>query len=338
MRCLTLADSLAGRGARLRFVSRQLPAHFREMLSDRGYESVTLDSEPRGTAGDLPHSHWLSTGQSADAEDTLDALSGEAWDWVVVDHYGLDHRWEQPVRRAGARIFVVDDLADRTHDCSVIVDQNFYPGLESRYDDRVPEGCLRLLGPAYALLRSDFARLREEVGSRREPARRLLVLLGGADARNHTELVVRAASAVEPPLAVDVVIGGQHSAAGAIAALCEARGYELHVNTRNVAQLMARADLAVGGTGATSWERCCLGLPAVCLTFAANQVPIAEALAGVGAIVNLGDADEVTGARLTAELSALFADPDRLRAMSESAFRLVDGRGTRRVTEALLAA
>ncbi len=66
MRCLTLADSLRLRGAGVRFTSRNLPAHLREMLSERGHEFVLLPSASiEAVTDDLPHSRWLGTSQLA---------------------------------------------------------------------------------------------------------------------------------------------------------------------------------------------------------------------------------------------------------------------------------
>lgn len=339
MRCLALADALAAGGSHVRFVSRNLPPHLQQLLRQRGHELALLDSATVAAERDAPaHYRWLGTSQLADARDTIAALPG-VWNWIVVDHYGIDARWETAMQQKTARVLAIDDLADRQHDCDLLLDQNLLAGMLERYADLIPTDCIALLGPRYALLREDFRRLRSSVRVRTGPVRRLLVLFGGADRGNHTEKVLRAIVELgERALEVDVVIGLEHPALATIEAMCKRYGFLCHLQTPDVAELMARADLAVGATGSTSWERCCLGLPAVCMTQAANQVPIARGLENAGAVVNLGDGDTVTPTAIASALSALMDQPQLLTSLSTAARELVDGGGVERVTKMMLEA
>src|SRR6266446_113989 len=113
MRCLTLGDALKQRDANVRFICRQMPEHLRVTLANAKHDVVALPpTSGREPIGDLPHASWLGTSQAADSEDTIRALSDHAWDWIVVDHYALDARWEQALRGAAAGILVLDDLAN----------------------------------------------------------------------------------------------------------------------------------------------------------------------------------------------------------------------------------
>ena len=336
MRCLALADGLAAGGSRVRFVSRSLPAHLQEVVRQRGHELALLEGPALPSEREAPaHHRWLGTSQAADARDTISALPG-AWDWIVVDHYGIDARWERAIRPAAARLLAIDDLADREHDCDLLLDQNLLAGMLERYADLIPANGIPMLGPRYALLREDFRRLRSSARVRTGPVRRLLVLFGGADRGNHTEKVLRAIVDLgERALEVDVVIGPEHPALARIEALCNEYGFSYHLQAPDVAQLMARADLAVGATGSTSWERCCLALPAVCMTQAANQEPIARGLENAGAVVNLGDGDRVTHDKIASALAALMSQPGLLASLSAASRELVDGLGVERVTQAM---
>jgi len=338
MRTLTLADALRQKGARVRFVSRDLPLHLRQMLEGKGHEFIELPAGPvTEVAGDLAHSHWLNVCQVRDAEDTREALSDESWEWLVVDHYALDARWECPLRACAHRLLVIDDLADRTHDCDMLLDQNLYPDMERRYIGKVPVTATLLLGPRYALLRDEFPRLRSVRATREGRVGRVLVILGGNDTHNHTRTVIHGLAQLPAPApAVDIVIGLQHPALEEIKELCRRHDFRLHVQTRDVAELMDAADLAIGAGGSTSWERCCAGLPTVCITQADNQVPIARGLEASGAIVNLGDGGALSAEKIRDAVVALINEPGRVVALSRSAQRLVDGLGAQRVCEHIL--
>lgn len=340
MRCLTLAEGLQGRGADIRFVSRHLPEGLEGMVKAMGFGFRRLaPGISVGPLGGLAHASWLGTSQEADARQTLQALSDQAWDWVVVDHYALDRQWETPLRQVARRILAIDDLADRPHDCDLLLDQNLYGDMDTRYAGKVPHQARLLLGPRYALLRQAFRDLRPAARPRQGPVGRILVFFGGVDAPNLTGRAIQALAALgHPGLQVDVVIGSQHPCRAEIAAECLALGYRCHVQTDRMADLMREADLALGASGSASWERCCLGLPACLVTMAENQVAIARGLDEAGAAIWLGDLETCTEAVLRRQLLGLFDQRERLAAVSQAAFDLVDGEGLDRICDLMVGA
>ncbi|MBU1777916.1 MAG: UDP-2,4-diacetamido-2,4,6-trideoxy-beta-L-altropyranose hydrolase, partial [Gammaproteobacteria bacterium] len=239
MRCLTLADALTTRGAQIRFISRNLPIYLRNILDARGYMFAMLDGgSAESSIENLQHSHWLETSQASDAANTMQKLSDGVWDWVVVDHYALDVRWESVLRQMVKNIFVIDDLADRKHDCDILLDQNFYPDMFSRYGGKVPAQCRQLLGSRYLLLREEFRQQRKLVRTRGGRVERLLVVFGGADATNNTGRVLEALANFDYVFQyVDVVIGAQHPFGKQIAAACMKQGYIFHRQTNRMAEL-----------------------------------------------------------------------------------------------------
>lgn len=331
MRCLTLADALKGGGAQVRFVSRHMPEHLREMLVAKEHEFIPIKSRPSGTSDDLSHAHWLGTSQHADAEDAREALSDQVWDWLVVDHYALDVRWESVLRKAVRRVMVIDDIADRQHDCDVLLDQNLYADMNTRYTGNVPPHCRLLLGPRYALLREEFHQLRKHVTPRNGRVRRVLVFFGGVDEGNFTGRTVEALSRLNiDGLCVDVVIGAQHPQREQIESACAKLGYVCHVQTSRMAELMAAADLAIGAGGSTSWERCCLGLPALAFSIAQNQRPLVEEAALRGLLYAPLSRSGIAPS-IELHVQALIDNPRLLRLISLRGLEAVDGLGVKRV-------
>lgn len=335
MRCLALAEGVRQNGAGVRFVARHLPPHFRAMLAERGCDAAALGAPcPGGESADTPHAAWLGTSQAADAHETALALDGRHWDWLVVDHYALDARWETPLRAHARRILVIDDLADRAHDCDVLVDQNLYADMDTRYAGKVPAACELQLGPRYALLRREFREARTAAAPRTGPVRRVLVAFGGIDAENRTTLAVEAVAASHLSQAdVDVVTGAGHAHRDAVAAACARYGFRHHRQTTRMAALMASADLSIGAGGITVWERCSVGLPALAMPVAANQDRMV-AEAGRRGLLWIVGADD-SAATLAARLDAAAADGPAREAMSRHGFEAVDGRGVERVARAI---
>lgn len=342
MRCLTLADHLSTIGFTVLFLCRHLPTHLRHALITRRFPLIDLSvssGPPPGPdeTSPLAHASWLGASQSTDAEACKLVLHEENVDWLVVDHYALDKCWENALRSVVRRLMAIDDLADRDHDCDVLLDQNFYPDIGKRYAGRVSDSCVMLLGPRFSLLRDEFRTWRTRANVRSAGVCRLLVFLGGVDATNFTgRILVAIHKLAFQRVLVDVVVGAQHPCLIEIRTLCAEQGFVLHVQSSNMAELMANADLAIGATGATSWERCCLGLPSVTVSLAENQIDIASGLEMTGASVYLGHGASVDFDRVCERLSALIERPDEIKAMSERAFALVDGDGVIRVGQVLM--
>jgi UDP-2,4-diacetamido-2,4,6-trideoxy-beta-L-altropyranose hydrolase len=332
MRCLTLADGLKQRGAQIRFVNRHLSEHLRNMLVIKGHEFALLDSVQNDVPLDeLAHAHWLAVSQEQDAADSVRALSDRTWDWLIVDHYALDFRWESMLRQTAKKIMVIDDLADRQHDCDVLLDQNFYADMQTRYASKVPPHCELLMGPRYALLRDEFRQLREQVKPSNGSVKRILVFFGGVDAYNYTGRAIATLSEINvSDLHIDVVIGAQHLCLEQIKAVCTQHGFICHIQTDRMAELMAAADLAIGAGGTAIWERCCLGLPTLVFCTADNQQKQIADAAQEGILyspeINTDVADVIKN-----HTAALLENGHLRRLISRSAMQAVDGRGVSRI-------
>jgi UDP-2,4-diacetamido-2,4,6-trideoxy-beta-L-altropyranose hydrolase len=344
-RCITLANALAANGARVCFMMRDRAAAFAGLIEAGGHRLRLLSAPEFGHhAADmapLAHAHWLPLSWQQDAAQTSEAMAelGPV-DWLIVDHYALDARWEQRLRQPGLRVLAVDDLADRRHDCDILLDQNLVQRMDIRYQSLVPGTCRLLLGPRYALLRPEFAELRRSRAERNGPVKRILIGFGGTDPSNETAKALAAVRCVAVDgLVVDVVIGGANPNAEQVSRVCEQMAdARLYCGADNMAELMARADLAIGAGGVMSWERCCLGLPTIAVAIAENQIGALTALAAAGAVDYLGSDVDVSQRQLAHSLDAMMRDSGRTRVMSEIALALVDGVGAGRIREAMAAA
>ena len=160
MRCLALADALHERGAETHFICRTLPGNLIGVIENKGYSVRCLqqpEAEYVALPGDVSHAEWLGVSWQQDAADVISALGEMLPQWLIVDHYALDRRWEESLRPHVGNIMVIDDLADRLHDCNILLDQNLYTDMENRYNAKIPSMCTKLLGPRYAMLRPEFS-------------------------------------------------------------------------------------------------------------------------------------------------------------------------------------
>lgn len=337
MRCLTLADELKKQGAQIRFISRNLPTHLSDMLTEKGmkYLSLSLD-DAKEAVDELAHASWLGTSQAQDAQATLQALADQSWDWIIVDHYALDERWERAVRGSCKKLMVIDDLADRQHDCDILLDQNYYADMQTRYISKAPPHCQLLLGPRYALLREEFRNLRDKVKVRTGDVKKILVFFGGVDSGNYTSLAIQALAELNSMQQVDVVIGVQHPNREQIQQACINHGFICHVQTTRMAELMAEADLALGAGGTATWERCAMGLPSIIAVIAENQSKAAMDLDAFRVIINLGDAQNIRKADILSAVERVLVNEQSRTELSISSMHLVPIQRQHKITELLI--
>ena len=350
MRCLTLADALTKKGAECRFICRQHEGNLIDYIRGKGHIAHALPVVPSAGISELAterlvmatefgHAHWLGATQEQDAAACALILAELNPDWLVVDHYALDALWERSVKPHHQQLMVIDDLADRPHQCNVLLDQTFSRS-EEDYKALVPAGCRTLCGSQYALLRPQFAALRDYSLQRRAnpQLRRLLVTMGGVDHDNVTGRVLEAlrGSPLPAHCKITVVMGSTAPWLAVVVDQAQSMPWstEVLVGVSDMAGLMAESDLAIGAAGATSWERCCLGLPTIMVVLAENQRLVAQGMGRSGAAKVLEDAHSI-GERLPELLQPMIECPAILWTMSRCASGIVDGYGVDAVTQLL---
>jgi len=333
MRCLTLANALKAKGAEVCFVCRPFVGHLGERIVFEGHSlhmlpPATQAIKPAPDMAEIPpHSPWLGESWETDLTQTQAMLRGMRFDWLVVDHYSVDARWEGAMRKISNKVMVIDDTADRMHDCDLLLDQTFGRKKEI-YKSRVPEDCNLLIGSSYALLRPEFAELREHSLNRRAKFKmeRLIISMGGMDENNITCQVLEALrhSALPSNCCITVVMGNKMPWLDKVRMQAEKMTWptEVKVGVSNMAQLMVESDLAIGAAGGTSWERCCLGLPTLMVILASNQRDIGLALAQEQAVILLHDIPDIKNA-----IELVCATTKKLSSMSHASRKITDGSG-----------
>lgn len=307
MRCLTLADALSENGWKCIFASSQ--------------ETLETSIALKQSSYDLCQPHEL----------------GGLADILIVDHYGLDISFERECRSWAKKILVIDDLADRQHDCDILLDQT-YARDKADYSGLAPEECKFLTGVEYALLRPQFVGMREQSlqrESRKGALKRLFIFMSTLDHKQVTNKILAALNEITVNLTVDVVLADKSKNFESVKELTNISKHniKLHAHVSNMAALMASADLAIGAGGTTSWERCCLGLPACVIELADNQKTIMKNLEAAGAIINLGKAENLSQSTIASIIESLINKPEKVLSMSQKSAQICDGLGVQRTLD-----
>ncbi|MFX3636805.1 MAG: UDP-2,4-diacetamido-2,4,6-trideoxy-beta-L-altropyranose hydrolase [Candidatus Pristimantibacillus sp.] len=325
IRCLTLAEELIASGANITFICKEIPDAMVPLVYDKKVAIVRLATENR----------------ESEPTEIISLLEGQekSVDWFIVDHYEWNQSLEVQLRPHVQRIGVIDDLANRNHDCDLLLDQNL-SAMDNceRYRVILPNEAILLLGLEYALLRRDFSIIRRENKRYEHTISRVLICFGGSDPTGET---IKALAAINDPLfsniEFDCIVGRANNNLDSIEQLCtQMKNISLHIQTDQMAALMYQADLAICSLGTITWERYCLGLPAITISVADNQLLNAASIQKLEIDEYLGPAQSVSSSLLREAISNQIKYADQLPVKREKAMKYVDGDGVRRVANALL--
>ena len=335
MRCLALAKTLQDHNVQVSFVCRELPGNFIKLILDMNFTVSALpQAKTKQTSFTNKNAYSSGVSKANDAIETIKVLGDERPDWLIVDHYELDIEWEASLRAHCKSLMVIDDLANRQHDCDILLDQNYSIDNGCSYKSLVPLACRMLLGPDYALLRPEFQLLSQRKSIRNGTLKKILIFFTAGDDQGETLKAMRGVALFGRIEQVDVVVGNLNVDIPAIQIMCADKNWRLHIQIDYMSALIDEVDLVIGGSGSSNWERCALGVPALVVILAENQLAIAQALHNAGAVINLGRSTNIKSDDYVAALKAM--TPQLLTSLSEKSSQLVDGRGTQRLAEVLV--
>ena len=339
MRCLSLADSLRGFDSTVEFITRSHESNLDKLIENKGFKVYSLPnpSKYRVQQSLTKYTSWLGVQQDLDANETIKILKGKSPDYLIVDHYALDYKWEHKLRSCSKKIMVIDDLANRAHDCDVLLDQNYLHDKGGRYHTLLSPSVTQLIGPKYALLRKEFEEICKDRNQNQESIKSVLIFFGGIDSGNLTTIAIEALMHRNLiHLSLNVVIGANNPYQDMVKNQIEKHPHAaLHVQVDNMAELMKESDIVLGAGGSTIWEWMSIGLPSIVVTTAENQISCVKNLARDNYIKWLGNTDQVSKEIISKAFLETINNSKILCKQSLKSQELVDGRGTQRVAKLL---
>ncbi len=277
MRCMVLSTELLLRGHSVAILSRSIPKALETVLHEIGVSAHVMSADSDG----------------------LDELSkfnrARRIDWLVIDHYKIDIQWERLARDFTSRIMVIDDLADRDHDCDLLLDQNAPNDLQNRYNNLVPKECIRAIGWKYLLARSGFY-----TNSCLERSGTLIFLGGGDHSHTLTALLDRIIPLTQyHPL--KVLVSSDYLPLANWQSLVAECG-QVFCNVQDPVALYSSSNMAIVRCGFVSYELALLGVPSVHIHNTAVQAAVALKLEQFGFGVSFTEKYLADGALLNEAL------------------------------------
>ena len=324
MRCMALADTLQ-KNFEINFITRSLEG------------SLISDIQKKGFGIFRFYSNSEKINEKNDAQKTISLIKKHSGskNILIVDNYQLSKKWETDVKPFVHKLIVIDDLSNRSHNCDLLIDQNLHTKVNGLYKGLIPSNCIKLIGPKFSMIRKEFRMMRKSVKPRTFPIKKILVSFGGSDIENQTSVALNSIKKMNGKINVDVVVGKANKCKKTLKIFCNKnKHFTYYEQIDNIADLMLSSDLSIGSSGSTTWERCCLGLPAIVSISSNDQRDIANSLSRKKCIINLGDVKKLKESSYINVITNL--KKNDLRNMSKNSMSLVDGNGTQRILKHIL--
>lgn len=323
-RCIQLASFLKLKGHEIYFACRELEGNIISLIEEKQFKVFRMAQSP--TSNNLTLScensypNWLGTSLACEISDFSEILNLTLPDWVISDHYSLPIEWESSVKKRKTKLLVIDDIA-RKHQCDALLDQNIQRLSEQQTFCLAPNAKL-FLGPEYALISPLFLATLPRARNFK-CVQKILVFFGGTDATGETLKLLKNQKLMSIPAKFDIIVGKSNPFLNEIKAeIPNLENATLHIQTNRMHELMNEADLFIGAGGTTTWERCFLGLPSVCVSVAENQTEIAKELARLELHLYLGESHLLDPIVFYNSVISLISNTERRRKFSDGSMSL----------------
>ncbi|ALC86344.1 hypothetical protein AM499_11265 [Bacillus sp. FJAT-22090] len=330
MRCLTLASHLREENMDVSFICRDLNGNMIGYIESEGFKVNVLNS-----IGKMDECLWMEEYIEKDVTETLQYIANRKVDLIIVDHYSIDEKWEQIIRPYVRKIMVIDDLANRKHDCDLLLDTTYGINHQKYMNLLLNKNTIMLLGSQYALLRKSFLKEKKVRFNFNEKNIKIHIFFGGMDKNNFTYKFSEILLANLNNIEILAVVGEKYEHVATLIELKERYANKFHffVNVNNMAGNMRKAHIAIGAPGTTTWERACIGLPSLYLSTANNQKSLLQHLERKGICIFLGQAEMITSKSFINQVRYYIDHFYILNEIFNKGQEAVDGKGGHKVTQ-----
>lgn len=184
---------------------------------------------------------------------------------IIFDHYEIDYDFEQSIKhQTGVTIISLDDTYQK-HYCDILINPNIYAD-EHRYKNLVPNHTIIRCGKEFLLIRDEFY-----LAKRSKPVKTdaLLIAMGGSDPMN---LSMEILSVLPKEISLHLITTASNPHLNLLREkILDFPNAQLHINTSNMAQLMATSSLAIITPSSIAHETIFMNIPFIAIKSADNQ-------------------------------------------------------------------
>lgn len=264
-------------------------------------------------------------------ENSADDILSEA-DVVVVDSYLAPAAFYARVAAGKGVPVFIDDNNRLPYPAGIVV--NGSAGAE-KLPYPANKNLTYLVGHKYILFREAFKNSPERNVAK--PLETILVTFGGDDIRGLTSKIVVMLRRHSPPVSLKVIVGpGFHDKQKLLKMADGKTEMIVDPSVERIVDVMSRSDAAVSAGGQTLYEMASMGLPAIVVAVADNQMNNVNGLVDAGAIEYAGWWETPNLMENILRAFHKFEDASVRESLSHRARELVDGKGGHRIVSVIL--
>ena len=321
IRCLELAKLFKKNEYKIFFICRNFVGNLNNGVTEENFNLLLIDDPSKNYERDFNNSEILIKNLGK-------------FNFLVVDNYQLDILWESQMRKYAKKIIAIDDLANRKHDCDILIDQNFAENNDLRYEGLVNKNTIKLLSPKYSIIKKEFRNIniKKSVNKKVE---NIFICFGATDPSNHSIKVIEALDLLNYELnSINVFTTEENLNYEALKKKCSTtKNCFFYSNKFQLPEILSSCDLAIGSGGSMCWERAFLGVPSIVFGIAKNQIEIIKALIKNEIVVGEHWNPKPDINLIKYWLKFVIDNPKILGKLSNKSKEMVDGFGLDRINE-----
>lgn len=305
-RCLSLYDELMNRGVETQMI----------------LYGESLDSNLIGDRN-IINQNWL------DENGLHHILSDDSY--VIVDSYLADRKKLQEISEVSQKVLYIDDTNRLDYPKGILVNPSLsgnYLNYPNTTDQKV------LTGKEYIILRDSFLTANRKTDDKQFS--KALVMIGGTDVENITEVVLKAICLQYPQLSFDVVVSRDKIEYFKKKYNHHNLTFYTNLSADEISDIMSNIEFAITGAGQTIFELIYLEIPFVTIQVIENQKYNAKAVKEFlmdELLLQSNDSDFLN--KLNDRVEYLTGAENRIK-LSTQMRGLIDGQGSKRIVDEFL--
>ncbi len=230
---------------------------------------------------------------------------GEKACLLVIDSDNPNYykaNFQVEIRASGIKLMIITINPNFKYNTDIILNQNII-ALTQEY--KTASYTKKLLGPQYFILDKKYRAKRKKTKIQNPPFN-LLIAFGGADYNNLTRKILGALCSINHYfIKLIVVVGGLNKNKENIVKQIEGIDdikIELHVDSKNMDELMQDSDLAITSSGLTFWELATMEIPSFIIAASEREKAITNYLHNKKYCFKLGEFDNLKSNNVANEI------------------------------------
>ena len=286
-RCLNLVSYI--NNSKITFVCKNINQKLQELIQEKYFLILLEKNEMLNMTKDK--NTWLNDSEIVDSNKTINAISKEIVDWIIIDHYSIGEIWEKNIRPYVKKIFVIDDYIKK-HNCDVLL--NILLKNKSLYDKLLNNSCKILNGKEYIILNKDYL---TDFTINYNNLKTINIFMGGSDKTNETIKIINKCNELNKKMKFninyDIIIGCGNKNKDNIIKLCnKLENFKYYFNVKNIKNIFLQSELCIGLAGNTIFEKCILQIPNLLICTDKIQRSLLDEYIDSGACIYMGNISE----------------------------------------------